>query len=55
MRPKAWWVVGAALLLALGLAQEGDPREEARRQKKLLLQTAGIESEFNTKPAVGSR
>ncbi|APD08832.1 MULTISPECIES: sulfur oxidation c-type cytochrome SoxA [Thermus] len=42
MRPKAWWVVGAALLLLLGLAQEVDPREEAKRQKELLLQTAGI-------------
>jgi sulfur-oxidizing protein SoxA len=32
----------AAFLLGVALAQEVDPREEAKRQKELLLQTGGI-------------
>lgn len=39
----AWVFLAAALSLAAVLAQEAfDPREEARRQKQLLLETAGI-------------
>ncbi|MER3603407.1 MAG: sulfur oxidation c-type cytochrome SoxA [Thermus sp.] len=39
MRVLLW---GMLLLLAWGLSQEVDPREEAKRQKELLLQTAGV-------------
>ncbi len=38
MRPK-WWL---APLFILALAQGADPREEAKRQKQLLLETAGV-------------
>uniref|UniRef100_A0A831UIM5 SoxAX cytochrome complex subunit A n=1 Tax=Thermus islandicus TaxID=540988 RepID=A0A831UIM5_9DEIN len=38
---KAVGVGFAVLLVGLGLAQ-GDPREEAKRQKELLLQTSGV-------------
>jgi len=40
---KGWQVGLMFLLLGIGLAQgEVDPREEAKRQRELLLQTAGI-------------
>lgn len=40
---KAAWVAWFLLLLGVALAQEGgDPREEAKRQKELLRQTAGV-------------
>ncbi|WP_038041427.1 sulfur oxidation c-type cytochrome SoxA [Thermus tengchongensis] len=40
---KAWLAAGVLALAVLALAQEGvDPREEAKRQKQLLLETAGI-------------
>lgn len=45
MRLKAWQVAGlmALWVLAFASAQEGvDPREEAKRQKQLLLETSGI-------------
>ncbi|WP_117238522.1 sulfur oxidation c-type cytochrome SoxA [Thermus sediminis] len=44
MRWKAllFLLLGANLLLGAALGQEADPREEARRQRQLLLETAGI-------------
>ncbi|MCS7217963.1 MAG: sulfur oxidation c-type cytochrome SoxA [Thermus sp.] len=39
---RAWCTLALALLLPLALAQDADPREEAKRQKELLLKTAGI-------------
>jgi sulfur-oxidizing protein SoxA len=39
---RAAWLLLLALALGVALGQEVDPREEAKKQKELLLKTAGI-------------